>query len=560
HCLGETLEQSKMQLQALFEAMPVGLLVAEAPSGRLVAGNRTLEKMFGGQWPRSQSIADYASWECFHPDGGRVQPDEYPLARALRGEDHPTLEAQARQNDDTRHWICITATSVRDQAGRITWALATIQSIDCTKQVEIQLESQSIALIDQVANRAMKLQESHRNPLAAETRRESAEGQVRQLQKMDVVGQLTGGVAHDFNNMLSVIISGLSLAQRRLARGDSNITRFIDAAMDGAVRAGTLTKRLLAFSRQQPLSPVPLDPIRIVQGMSDLLHRTLGEAIELEMVLSGGVWRIHADASQLENAILNLVVNARDAMPDGGKLTIKTSNAHLDDAYSLANAEATSGQYVLIAVTNTGAGIPREIMDRVFEPFYRTKEVGKGTGLGLSQVYGFIKQSTGHVKIYSEPGYGTTLKVYLPRFYGQQDGLRAAPVPTQAAEGLGSVGEIILVVEDEERVREVAVAALRELSYTVVHADSGLSALRQLDAHPNVTLLFTDIVISGMNGRKLADEVLKCRPELKTLFTTSYTRDAVVHNGVLDAGVDHLGKPYNVDQVAAKVREVLDRS
>jgi signal transduction histidine kinase/ActR/RegA family two-component response regulator len=383
--------------------------------------------------------------------------------------------------------------------------------------------------------------------------REKAEQQIRQMQKMEAVGQLTGGIAHDFNNMLAVIISAMNLAQRKLARGEADIAKFVDSATDAASRAAALTARLLAFSRQQPLAPQVVDANRLVTGMSDLLRRALGEAIRIETVLAGGLWRTHADPSQLENALLNLAVNARDAMGQGGKLTIETANSHLDDGYAASHAEVAPGQYVMIAVTDTGGGMPPEVMAKAFEPFFTTKEAGKGTGLGLSQVFGFVKQSGGHVKIYSEPGEGTTIKVYLPRFFGAEEAPAAAPVRTMLP-----ATETILLVEDDERVRAATADALGELGYKVVVASGGTEALRRLGETAQVALLFTDIVMPEMNGRKLAEQAVAARPGLKVIFTTGFTRNAVVHNGVLDHDVHFLAKPFTLDQLAAKLREVLD--
>ncbi|MBL8580752.1 MAG: CHASE3 domain-containing protein [Rhizobiaceae bacterium] len=386
--------------------------------------------------------------------------------------------------------------------------------------------------------------------------REKAEQQTRQLQKMEAIGQLTGGIAHDFNNMLAVIISALNLMQRKIARGDVDVGQLVDAAIDAAGRAASLTSRLLAFSRQQPLAPQVIDANRLLAGMSDLLRRSLGEAVELETVLAGGIWRLHADPSQLENAIVNLAVNARDAMPDGGRLTLETANAHLDDRYAAENADVPAGQYVMLAVTDTGTGMPPEVTAKVFEPFFTTKPVGKGTGLGLSQVFGFVKQSNGHVKVYSELGQGTTVKIYLPRYFGQDD----HQVSEAAAAPQGGVPtETILLVEDDPRVRSLNVAALRDLGYTIIHAGSAAEALEKLASHPEVSLLFTDIVMPGMNGRKLADQAEKLKPGIKVLFTTGFTRNAVVHNGTLDHGVDFIAKPFSIEALAAKVREVLDR-
>ncbi len=387
--------------------------------------------------------------------------------------------------------------------------------------------------------------------------RVSAEGQVRQLQKMEAVGQLTGGIAHDFNNMLAVVIGGLNLMQRRLARGDTNVTRFLDSALDGATRAANLTHRLLAFSRQQPLTPEPVDPNRLIAGMDELLDRTLGDQIKVETVLMAGLWATKADVSQLENTLLNLAVNARDAMPEGGRLTIETSNVHVDAAYADEN-EVVEGQYVVLAVTDTGTGMTPDVLQRVFEPFYTTKGPGKGTGLGLSQVFGFVSQSHGVVKIYSEPGVGTTIKVYLPRFYGEAE----IGVPRRIVEPVepksGDRHEIILVVEDEERVRHLTSEALRELGYTVIHAASGAEALGIIESGQDVTLLFTDIVMPGMTGRQLVDKVRPLRPTLKVLYTTGFTRNAVVHNGVLDPGTNLLPKPFSLDLLATTIRRVLD--
>lgn len=385
--------------------------------------------------------------------------------------------------------------------------------------------------------------------------REEAEARVRQMQKMEAVGQLTGGIAHDFNNMLAVIVSAMNLIQRKLARGDTDIGKFVEAAVDGANRAANLTARLLAFSRQQPLTPQTLDANRLVAGMSDLLRRALGESIQIETVLAGGLWKTHVDPSQLENAVLNLAVNARDAMPDGGKLTIETANTDLDQRYASQHAEVPAGQYVLVAVTDTGSGMPPEIVAKAFDPFFTTKPAGKGTGLGLSQVFGFVKQSRGHVAIYSEPGQGTTVKIYLPRQLGEEE----AETVDEKVEPARKPSETILVVEDDERVRALTVDALRELGYRVIQAADAAEALRRLEAHPAVSLLFTDIVMPGMSGRRLADQAVVGNPALKTLFTTGFARNAVSHNGMLDQGVNFIAKPFSMEQLARKVRDVLDR-
>jgi signal transduction histidine kinase/ActR/RegA family two-component response regulator len=388
-------------------------------------------------------------------------------------------------------------------------------------------------------------------------RRELAEEALRQSQKMEAIGRLTGGIAHDFNNHLTVISSNIELMQRRMPPGSEALLKLTDAAMSGVQRAATLTHRLLAFARQQPLDPEPLDLGRVVAGMSDLLRRTLGEDVAIETVLAGGLWQTRVDANQLENVLLNLAVNSRDAMPNGGKLTIETANAYLDDAYAASHAEVTAGQYVMLAVTDTGSGMTPEVIEKAFEPFFTTKPLGQGTGLGLSMVYGFIKQSGGHVAIYSEPGHGSTMKVYLPRFI-RPEVKPVASDRTLQSRSRGS-GETILVVEDDEDVRHSSVEALREMGYEVLEAGDAMDGVRLIVDRGGIDLLFTDVGLpGGVNGRALADAARSAQPGLRVLFTTGYTRNAILHNGVLDHGVHFIAKPFSLTALAAKVREVLD--
>jgi PAS domain S-box-containing protein len=390
--------------------------------------------------------------------------------------------------------------------------------------------------------------------------RAKAEEALRQAQKMEAVGQLTGGIAHDFNNLLTVVTGNIDMAARAIDASehpDPRARRALGSALKGAERAAALTQRLLAFSRRQPLAPKALDADRLVAGMSDLINRALGETVKLEIVSSPGLWRIEADPNQLEAAILNLAVNARDAMPRGGTLTVETANARLDEAYAAEHAEVAPGQYVVIAVTDTGVGMSKETAARVFEPFFTTKEVGRGTGLGLSQVYGFTKQSGGHVKIYSEEGRGTSVKIYLPRLISD--------VQAEEEAGSGSVErsrgrETILVAEDDDDVRAYTAECLRELGYEVIEAHDGPSAMRVLDREEQrVDLLFTDVVMPGMTGRELADQAREKRPDLKVLYTSGYTRNAIVHGGRLDEGVEMIGKPFTYAVLSEKVADVLDK-
>jgi PAS domain S-box-containing protein len=383
--------------------------------------------------------------------------------------------------------------------------------------------------------------------------------QLAQAQKMEGIGQLTGGVAHDFNNLLTIIIGNLESLQRGVHAGPTDkerLARAIEQAMRGAERAASLTQRLLAFSRRQPLDPKPIEVGRLVTAMSELMRRTLGERISIETVLAGGLWRVHVDPNQLEVSILNLAVNARDAMANGGKLTIETANVHLDDAYAATQTEVVPGQYVAISITDTGSGMTKDVLARAFEPFFTTKDIGQGTGLGLSQVYGFVKQSGGHVKIYSEAGNGTTVTIYLPRLHAGEDSL-AVPEPAPGAPRSASA-ETILVVEDDEDVRSYTTGILRELGYSILQAATAAAALHLLEEKPEIQLLFTDVGLPGMNGRQLADRARKLRPDLKILFTTGYARDAIVHEGRLDPGVLLITKPFTYAALAAKLSDVLD--
>ena len=430
---------------------------------------------------------------------------------------------------------------------------------------------EDVALVEDVAARAWDAMERARAVAALrelnatlESRVEErtaalrqAEDALRQSQKMEAVGQLTGGIAHDFNNLLTSIVGALELLQRRVEAGRTEgLQRYADIAVASARRAGALTQRLLAFARRQPLDPRPTDANRLVAGMEELLRRTLGPAVTLEMVLSGGLWPTLCDSNQLESAILNLAINARDAMPDGGRLTVETANAHLDEAYARAEGgEVRPGQYTALSVTDTGAGMAPEVIARAFEPFFTTKPIGQGTGLGLSMVYGFAKQSDGHVRIYSEVGQGTTFRLYLPRHSGNEEGeaVAAAPSPPQAADS----HETVLVVEDETAVRMLVVETLAELGYTALEASDGPAGLRILQSGVRVDLLVTDVGLPGLNGRQVADAARALRPGLRVLFITGYAHNAAIGNGVLEAGMEMLTKPFAMDALAAKIRWMI---
>ncbi len=394
------------------------------------------------------------------------------------------------------------------------------------------------------------------------TERRRLEQQLQQSQKMEAVGQLTGGVAHDFNNLLTLVIGGLEIIGRQTKNlpdplALTRMERGREMAMQGAQRAASLTTRLLAFSRQQPLKPEALDANALVVDVCDLLRRAIGETIVLETVLGNDLWRMYADANQLENALLNIGFNARDAMPNGGKLIMETANASLDKAYiSSLNEDIEPGEFVMIAITDTGTGMDMTTQERAFDPFFTTKEVGKGTGLGLSQVYGFARQSAGHVKIYSEIGEGTTVKIYLPRSVSD----RKNPTIGEANKLSRWTGaETILLVEDDDELRKYAREVLEELGYQVMSAESGAAALETLNGSHQIDLLLTDVVMpGGMNGRQLVDKAVGHRPGLRVLYMTGYTRNAIIHQGRLDRGINMISKPFSFEELASKVRKVLD--
>ncbi|MGB9365067.1 MAG: ATP-binding protein [Xanthobacteraceae bacterium] len=390
-------------------------------------------------------------------------------------------------------------------------------------------------------------------------RREETEEKLRQAQKMEAVGRLTGGIAHDFNNLLTAIIGNLDLALRRLD-GPDRVRGWLANSRQASERAATLVQRLLAFSRQHPLEVKSVDINRLVQEMSELLGRSIGETVTIETVLAGGLWHAAVDPNQLENAIVNLAVNARDAM-EGGSLTIETANSHLDETYAeTAGEEITPGQYVMVAVSDTGSGMSREVISRAFEPFFTTKPMGVGTGLGLSQVYGFVKQSGGHIRIYSETGVGTTIKMYFPRLTGQPDlpqWVARGTAPTMAPSLDGT--ETVLVVEDDPQVNKLAVEALQERGYQVMSAPDGPAALTLIDGAAAIDLLLTDVVLpGGLNGRQLTEEVHRRRPAIKILYMTGYTRNAIIHHGRLDPDIDLLTKPFTADALTRKIRRILD--
>ncbi len=425
---------------------------------------------------------------------------------------------------------------------------------DALSSASRQLRMDSDEMERRVASRTEELAAANAKLTAEIERRTRLEAMLVQAQKMEAIGNLTGGVAHDFNNLLQVVGGNLQLLARDVA-GNERATARVEKAMAGVARGAHLSSQLLAFGRRQALEPRVVNVGRLIRGMDDLLRRTIGEAVEIETIIAGGLWNTLVDPTNLENALLNLAINSRDAMDGHGHLTIEAGNAYLDDAYAAAHAEVTAGQYVQVSVTDTGSGMSPEVIAKAFEPFFSTKPEGKGTGLGLSMVYGFVKQSGGHVKVYSEPGQGTTVRLYLPRSIKAED----APVEIDGWPVTGGT-ETILVVEDDDAVRDTVVATLEELGYRVLKAVDAQSALVVIESGISIDLLFTDVVMPGsLKSAELARKAKERMPQLSVLFTSGYTENSIVHGGRLDDGVNLLSKPYSRDVLARKIRQVLTR-
>ncbi len=482
------------------------------PQGNVIEWNAGAERIKG--FAAGEIIGKHFS--CFYTEEDRKAGlPERALEKAMK-EGKYEEEAWRVRKDGTKFFASVLVDPLRDTAGRLVGFAKITRDIDERVQ-----QQQALA----------------------------------QYQKMDALGQLTGGIAHDFNNLLHVIRNCAEMLERRLHAMEPQVRSYLDMLKRNADRAASLTHRLLAFSRRQVLDPKPINPNVLIVDVTTLLKQVLGESIAIETVVGAGVWWISADANQLETAILNLALNARDAMTGGGKLTIEITNAFLDEDYAASHVEVKPGQYVMIAVSDNGSGMTKEVAAKAFDPFFTTKEMGQGTGLGLSQVHGFIKQSGGHAKIYSEPGEGTTVKLYLPRLSGAWIAEAQRKTPSVP---LGTEKETVLVVEDDNDVCKFTADVLSELGYRVLTASDAAAALRVLDEDPDIDLLFTDIGLpGGVNGRELADEALRQFPALRILFTTGYTRNAIIHHGRLDPGVDLIAKPFTQSSLADKVRQSL---
>ena len=511
-------ELDERHLSAVLDSMRDAIIACDA-QGRLTLTNRATERLFpdvGGHWPVIARWSD----ECElrdADDGTVVAPDRFPLRRALSGETITNAEYRVAAVDGDRV-VLVSGQPMHTADGQQLGAVISLQDV---------------------------------------TERRGIEAQLQQAQKMEAVGQLTGGLAHDFNNLLAVIVGNLQLVGRALAKGDATIRRQLAAAQDAAMRGGKLTRQLLAFARRQVLEPQIVELGRSIRDVEEIVVRTLGSLIDVRLNVPEHLWPVKIDPNLLESALLNLIINARDAMPDGGKISIRASNTQLDKHYAAMNPDVQAGPFVMIAVSDTGCGIPKEMLERVLEPFFSTKEVGRGTGLGLSMVYGFVKQSGGHLKLYSEVGKGTVVRMYLPR--ATDNDLTQAAHVTAKYKTLPTGTETVLVVDDDPSLLSVSQSLLEGLGYRVIAAGDGSEALARIDADPLIEAIFTDMVMPGdISGFDLARLARAKRPAIKVLFTSGYTETTVLGDAGFDGDIPLLSKPYEERELAIRIRQVLD--
>ncbi|WP_337270013.1 response regulator [Oryzifoliimicrobium ureilyticus] len=547
-----TTERDRMR--ALFQQAPSFMCILSGPEHMFELVNDAYLQLVGHRQLIGLSVRD-ALPEVAEQGFFELLDDVFQSGKPYIGRYVPVFLQRAGSTDPDKRFVNLIYQPIFDPGGKVTGIFVDGFDVTHQKRAEDQLQSLNHTLEQKVEQRTQELRAALLELEKETIERENAQIALRQAQKMEALGNLTGGVAHDFNNLLQVVSGNLQLLSRDID-GNSRAEQRLNNALAGVARGAKLASQLLAFGRRQPLEPKVVNVRRLTQSMDDMLRRALGEEIELETVVSGGLWNTLIDPSQLENAILNLAINARDAMEGRGRLTIETANAVLDDDYARSHEDVRPGQYVLVAVTDTGSGIPPEILEHVLEPFFSTKTDGKGSGLGLSMVYGFLKQSGGHLKIYSEVGHGTTIKLYMPRTMQTEDTL------TDVSAILVKGGtETVLVVEDDDGVRETSVALLTDLGYRVLKANDAQSAFAIVNSGVHIDLLFTDVVMPGpMRSTELARKAKAVLPDIGILFTSGYTENSIVHGGRLDAGVELLSKPYTREALARKVRHVLSNA
>ena len=522
-----------------FTAVVPGVVYAKDRAGRMLVANQGTTALIGKPPEFYIGKTDIE----FLDDKAQAQVIMATDQRIMKNGVTEQIEEEVRLADGrTATWLS-TKSPLRNEAGDVVGLVGSSVDVTARKKAESALQELN-ATLEQKIHEAIE-------------ERELVQAALRQSQKMEAVGQLTGGIAHDFNNLLTGIIGSLEMLQARIEQGKINdIARYVNAAQGAAGRAAALTHRLLAFSRRQTLDPRAADVNRLVQEMEELIRRTVGPQIHIEIVGAGGLWPTRIDHNQLENALLNLCINARDSMPEGGRITIETANKWLDER-AAADRDLPAGQYVALCVTDTGTGMTPEIIGRAFDPFYTTKPMGVGTGLGLSMVYGFVRQSGGQVRIYSEVGHGTTVCLYFPRDDELADTESRGTSPP-AAEAAGT-GEVVLVVDDEPTIRMLVIEVLEESGYAGIEARDGSTGLKVLQSATKIDLLITDVGLpGGMNGRQLADAARVLRPQLKVLFITGYAENAVIGNGHLDPGMQILTKPFSMEGLAQRVKAIVE--
>ncbi len=545
------LMSERTRLTTLLDTIPVGVAFVNPDGSTLLSNPEFLRFLPTGEVP-SRVPGSQDQWEGYEADGRRIEPDRYVTARSLRGERVAGIEFLHHPVVGEPVWTRVSGIPLLE-GDRVTGAISVIVDIDEQKRGQVALAQAAGKLEQQVAERTEALTKALSELEAEAQVRERAEAALRQSQKMEAVGQLTGGIAHDFNNMLTGVIGAIDIMKRRIASGRlDDLDRFMDAASVSAQRAAGLTARLLAFSRRQSLDSRPTDVNALIASLEDLLCRTMSEQISVSILSAGDIPPAVVDANQLESAILNLAINARDAMPEGGALTLETSVTILDTKYCQTHPGAMPGRYVVVAVSDSGVGMDEDTLAKVFDPFFTTKPVGQGTGLGLSMVYGFAKQSEGQVRIHSTPGHGTSVKLFLPvaqyGIVGEDD----APAPIHHGDG-----QTVLLVEDDESVRLLVREVLSELGYKAVEAAEAQSAIRLLDSGHKFDLMITDVGLPGMNGRQLAEVAREHLPALPILFVTGYAENAAIRAGFLGTNMQMISKPFQIEHLSAKIGEML---
>lgn len=546
------LEAQRTRLSTLLENLPVGVAFFDTTGTSLVANPAFRRYSTSGKSPAFDADAA-ANWIARDASGKQLSREQFPGARALRGERIAGIEFLHTGLEGGPIWTRVSSVPLLGEDNSIAGAISVVVDINEQKRAQEEMAKAAETLESQVAVRTAELERALADLRRESAERSRAEETLRQAQKMEAVGQLTGGIAHDFNNMLTGIIGALDLMKRRIASNRfDDLGRFMEAASSSALRAANLTSRLLAFSRRQSLDSKPTDVNALVLRLSDLLHHTVNENISIAIEARDGVPAAVVDANQLENAILNLAINARDAMPDGGKLTIETAVVNVDTSYANARPGVSPGRYVVVAVSDNGVGMTPDLVEKAFEPFFTTKPVGQGTGLGLSMVYGFARQSNGQVRIHSTPGQGTSVKIYLPA--AQQDSIEQAEADKPVPQGSG---QAVLLVEDDPSVRLLIGEVLAELGYKIIEAADASAAIAVLGDGCRIDMMITDVGLPGMNGRQLAEVAREHHPDVPILFVTGYAENAAIRAGFLGTNMAMITKPFQVDELAARIGEML---